>query len=60
MEKLKIKLIIWAANKLGFKIAMVRITGIENSIQGNIELIKYLDVVGYTFKKEPLKREFKK
>jgi len=59
MEKLKIKLIIWAANKLGFKIAMVRITGIEHSIQGNIELIKYLDVVGYTFKKEPLKREFK-
>jgi hypothetical protein len=29
------------------------------SIQGDRELLKYVDISGYTFKKEPLKRNEK-
>ena len=60
MEKIKIKLVKWLANKFGYKIAMIKMGYGEISIQGNIELIKYCDVVGYTRKMEPLKRDFSK
>jgi hypothetical protein len=60
MEKFKIKLVKWLANKFGYKIAMVKMGHGKISIQGNIELIKYCDVVGYTTKMEPLKRDFSK
>ena len=59
MEKYKIRLVKWLSNRMGYKIAMVKISKEEHSIQGNIELMKYLDVPGYVFKEKPLKREFK-
>ena len=58
-----IKLIKWLSHKMGYKIAMIKI-GNEKSpgliIEGDKELFKYIDITGYTFKKEPLKRTFPK
>jgi hypothetical protein len=59
MEKYKIKLVKWLSNLMGYKIAMIKISKGEHSIQGDIELLRYLDISGYVFKKDPLKREFK-
>lgn len=39
-----------------YKIAMIKIEEGRHSIQGDGELIKYIDIVGYVFKKQPLKR----
>ena len=59
MEKHKIKLVKWLSNLMGYKIAMVKISKGEHSIHGDLEMLRYLDIPGYSFKKEPLKREFK-
>lgn len=56
MKRLNVKLIKWFSNKLGFKIVMVRINNGTIDIDGDKELLKYTDVVGYSFNKEPLKR----
>jgi hypothetical protein len=59
---MKIKIIIWLSHKLGFKIAMIKIGGEIPGIiiDGDKELLKYVDITGYTFKKEPLKRTYPK
>ena len=58
-----VKIIKWLSHKMGYKIAMIKI-GTEKSpgltIEGDKELLKYVDITGYTFKKEPLKRTFPK
>ena len=53
-----IKLIKWLAHKMGYKIAMIKIGGEVPSItiDGDKELLRYVDITGYTFKKEPLSR----
>ena len=53
-----IKLIKWISHKMGFKIAMIKIGGEVPGIiiDGDKELLRYVDVTGYTFKKEPLSR----
>jgi hypothetical protein len=53
-----IKLIKWLSRKMGYKIAMIKIGGEVPSItiEGDKELLKYVDITGYTFKKEPLSR----
>jgi hypothetical protein len=53
----------WLSNKFGYKIVMVKIGSKKSSgifINGDKELLRYTDISGYTFKKEPLKREQKK
>jgi hypothetical protein len=47
---------------MGYKIAMIKIGGeIPNiTIDGDKELLRYIDITGYIFKKEPLKRTFPK
>ena len=60
MKRLNVRLIKWFSNKLGFKIVMVRIGNGSIDIEGDKELMGYTDISGYTFKKEPLKREQKK
>lgn len=60
MNKMKINLVKWLANQFGFKIAMIKIGKGIISIQGDRELLKYVDITGYTFKKEPLKRNEEK
>ncbi len=57
-----IKLIKWVSHKMGYKIAMIKIGGEipDITIDGDKELLRYIDITGYTFKKEPLKRTFPK
>ena len=52
------KLIKWLSHKMGYKIVMIKIGGEVPSltIEGDKELLKYVDITGYTFKKEPLSR----
>jgi len=57
-----IKIIKWLSHKMGFKIAMIKIGGEIPSIiiDGDKELLRYIDITGYTFKKDPLKRTYSK
>lgn len=43
---------------MGFKIAMIKIGGEVPgiTIDGDKELLRYVDITGYTFKKDPLSR----
>ena len=59
MKRLHIRFIKWICNKLGYKIVMIKI-GPGLIIESDKELLKYVDVTGYSFKKEPLKRIFPK
>ena len=54
-----IKLIKWISHKMGYKIAMIKI-GPGLTIEGDKELLRYVDITGYSFKEEPLKRTFPK
>jgi hypothetical protein len=58
MARLQVKLIKWVSNKFGYRIAMIKIGGETPSItiEGDLELLRYVDITGYTFKKEPLSR----
>jgi hypothetical protein len=58
MKRIPILIIKWVTNKLGYKIAMIKIGGeIPGiTIEGDKELLKYVDITGYTFNKEPLTR----
>ena len=56
MEKYIVQLLKWLANKFGYKIAMIKYANYTTSIQGDAELLRYTDIAGYVFKKEPLKR----
>jgi hypothetical protein len=53
-----IKIIKWLSHKMGYKIAMIKIGGEVSSvtIEGDKELLRYVDVSGYFFKKEPISR----
>ena len=57
-----IKIIKWLAHKMGYKIAMIKIGGEVPglTIDGDKELLQYVDITGYTFKKEPIKRTYPK
>lgn len=55
MKRIPTLIVKWLANKLGFKVVMLKSkNGII--IEGDKEVLPYLDVVGYFFKKEPLSR----
>ncbi len=56
MERLHVKLIKWISNKFGYKIAMLKASNGTTWIEGDKELLKYVDISGYFFKKEPLSR----
>ena len=62
MDKTMNKLIKWLSHKMGYKIAMIKIGGEVPglTINGDKELLRYVDITGYTFKKEPLKRTYPK
>ena len=61
MERLHIKFIKWISNKFGYKIAMIKISSSSGlKIEGDKELLRYVDITGYSFKKEPLKRTYPK
>lgn len=58
MNRIHIKFIKWLSNKFGYKIAMIKISPF--TIEGDNELLRYVDITGYSFKKEPLKRTYPK
>ena len=51
-----IKLIKWISHKMGYKIVMLKALNGTTTIHGDKELLKYVDITGYFFKKEPLSR----
>jgi hypothetical protein len=59
MNRLHIKLIKWLANKFGYKIVMLKAVNGTTTIEGDKELLRYVDIIGYFFKKEPIKRTLK-
>jgi hypothetical protein len=60
MNRIHVKFIKWMSNKFGYKIAMLKSSNGTTTIEGDKELLRYLDVSGYFFKKEPLKRTYPK
>jgi hypothetical protein len=60
MKRLHIKFIKWLSNKFGYKIVMLKAANGTTTIEVDKELLRYVDVSGYFFKKEPLKRTYPK
>jgi hypothetical protein len=58
MKRLHVKFIKWLANRFGYKIAMLKAKDGTTYIDGDIDLLRYVDIVGYLFKKQPVKRKY--
>ena len=56
MKRLHVKFIKWVSNKFGYKIVMLKASNGTTTIEGDKELLRYVDVTGYFFKKLPLSR----
>jgi hypothetical protein len=56
MNRTHVKLIKWISNKFGYKIAMLKAKNGTTIIEGDKELLRYVDISGFFFKKEPMKR----
>ncbi len=46
MKRLHIKLIKWISNKLGYKIAILKAANGTTIIEGDKELLRYVDITG--------------
>jgi hypothetical protein len=46
----------WLANRFGYKITLVKSGKGTTRVEGDRELLRYLDISGYFFKKEPFDR----
>jgi hypothetical protein len=46
----------WIANRFGYKIGMIKIGNGKTIIEGDKEVLRYFDISGYVFKKEPINR----
>jgi len=57
MKRLHVKFIKWLSNKFGYKIVMLKAKNGKTTIEGNREVLPYVDISGYFFKKEPLRRK---
>jgi len=58
MKRIPILIVKWLANKLGYKIVMLKASKGTTTIEGDKELFRYVDITGYFFKKEPIKRTY--
>ena len=56
MRRLHVKFIKWLSNKFGYKIIMLKAKNGSTTIEGDREVLPYVDISGYFFKKEPIKR----
>ena len=56
MKRIPALTVKWLANRLGYKVIMIKAANATTTIEGDRELLRYVDVVGYLFKKEPIKR----
>lgn len=59
MKRLHVKFIKWLSNKFGYKIVMLKAKNGTTTIEGDKEMLPYVDISGYFFKKEPLFRTSK-
>ncbi len=57
MKQIVYKLAKNVLRRQGYKIALIKSDNGTTELDGDMEWIKYIDVVGYVSKKEPLKRE---
>ena len=58
MKRIPILIVKWFANKLGYKVVMLKTANTKQStIEGDKELLRYVDIIGYFFKQEPLNRK---
>ena len=46
----------WLANRFGYKITLLKSGKGTTRVEGDIDLLRYLDISGYFFKKEPFDR----
>ncbi len=56
IKRFPVLIVKWFVNKLGYKIVMLKAKNGTTTIEGNREVLPYVDISGYFFKKEPLKR----
>ena len=56
MKRYPALLIKWLSNRFGYKIAMLKSSKGTTTVEGIIELLRYVDISGYFFKKEPFNR----
>ena len=56
MKRAPTQIVKWFANILGYKIVMLKAKNGTTTIEGDREVLPYVDISGYFFKKEPLRR----
>jgi len=56
MKRIPSLLIKWLANLFGYKIGMIKIGKGQTTVEGDKEILRYLDISGYIFQKEPINR----
>lgn len=56
MKRLHVKLIKWLSHIFGYKIVMLKGGDAKTIVEGDSEVYPYVDISGYFFKKEPIKR----
>jgi hypothetical protein len=57
MKRISALFVKWLANRFGYKIVMLKAKNGSTTIEGNKEVLPYVDISGYFFKKEPIKRK---
>jgi hypothetical protein len=55
--RLYIKLIKWLSHRFGYKVVLLRGKNGKTIIEGDREVLPYVDISGYFFKKKPLVRK---
>lgn len=57
MQRIPTLIVKWFANKLGYKVVMLKAAKGITTIEGDKELLRYVDISGYFFKKETIKQK---
>lgn len=50
MRRISKLIVKWITNKLGYKIVMIKVKNNSVTIDGDKELLQYIDLSGYVFK----------
>ena len=57
MKRISALFVKWLANRFGYKIVILKAKNGSTTIEGDKEVLPYVDISGYFFKKEPIKRK---
>ena len=57
MKRIYIKFTKWVLNRIGYSIVIIKAGEGEVNIDGDKELLRYVDIIGFLWKKEPIKRD---